>query len=281
MSDALVLGGGGVAGIAWITGLLAGLADAGQDVTGAEVLVGTSAGATVAAQLGSGLSLDELYARQTEPELQSAEIMADVDLTNFGAGIAEVLQGAASVADMRRAVGEYAVGAETVPEAERRRVIESRLPSHDWPASRTVRIVAVDARTGEPRVFDGSTGVDLVDAVAASCAVPGIWPPVTIDGRRFVDGGVRSAANADYAAGASRVLTIVPMGTTELFPSERPLEQALAELRAAGAEVAVVGPDEASVAAIGTNPLDPATRRPAAAAGRAQGRELELRWSRV
>lgn len=281
MSDALVLGGGGVAGIAWITGLLAGLADAGQDVTGAEVLVGTSAGATVAAQLGSGLSLDELYARQTEPELQSAEIMADVDLTNFGAGIAEVLQGAASVADMRRAVGEYAVGAETVPEAERRRVIESRLPSHDWPASRTVRIVAVDARTGEPRVFDGSTGVDLVDAVAASCAVPGIWPPVTIDGRRFVDGGVRSAANADYAAGASRVLTIVPMGTTELFPSERPLEQALAELRAAGAEVAVVGPDEASVAAIGTNPLDPATRRPAAESGRAQGRELELRWSRV
>ncbi|MFF7209564.1 patatin-like phospholipase family protein [Streptomyces sp. NPDC008238] len=281
MTDALVLGGGGVAGIAWTTGLLAGLADAGQDVTGAEVLVGTSAGATVAAQLGSGLSLDELYARQTEPGLQSAEIMAEVDLTDFGAGIAEVLQGAASVPDMRRAVGEYALGAETVPEAERRRVIASRLPSHDWPASRTVRIVAVEAHTGRPQVFDASSGVDLVDAVAASCAVPGIWPPVTIDGRRFVDGGVRSASNADYAAGASRVLAILPMGTAELFPSERPLEQAVAQLRAAGAEVAMVGPDEASVAAIGTNPLDPATRRPAAEAGRAQGRELRLEWSRT
>ncbi|MFD8076391.1 patatin-like phospholipase family protein [Streptomyces sp. NPDC059718] len=281
MTDALVLGGGGVAGIAWITGLLAGLADAGQDVTGADVLVGTSAGATVAAQLGSGLSLEELYARQTEPELQSAEIMADVDLANFGAGIAEVLQGAASVPDMRRAVGRYALGAETVPEAERRRVIESRLPSHDWPASRTVRIVAVDAETGQPRVFDGSCGVGLVDAVAASCAVPGVWPPVTIEGRRFVDGGVRSATNADYAGGASRVLAIAPMGVTELFPSELPLERALADLRAAGAEVAVAEPDEASLAAIGTNPLDPATRRPAAEAGRAQGRELKIEWSRA
>ncbi|WP_431950205.1 patatin-like phospholipase family protein [Actinacidiphila sp. bgisy167] len=281
MADALVLGGGGVAGIAWITGLLTGLSDAGHDVTGATTLVGTSAGATVAAQLGSGLPLRELYARQTEPELQSAEIMAEVDLANFGAGIADVLQGAASVADMRRAVGAYALEAETVPEAVRRRVIESRLPSRTWPASRTVRIVAVDAQTGRPQVFDGSSGVGLVDAVAASCAVPGIWPPVTIGGRRFVDGGVRSASNADYAAGAARVLVIVPMGTAELFPSERALEQCVAELRAAGAEVAVVGPDEASVAAIGTNPLDPATRRPAAEAGRAQGRELRAGWSLV
>lgn len=104
---------------------------------------------------------------------------------------------------------------------------------------------------------------------------------MTIEGRRFVDGGVRSATNADYAGGASRVLAIAPMGTTDLFPSELPLERALAELRAAGAEVAVVEPDEASLAAIGTNPLDPATRRPAAEAGRALGRELKIEWSRA
>jgi NTE family protein len=280
MTEALVLGGGGVAGIAWITGLLTGLADAGQDVTGAEVLVGTSAGSTVAAQLGSGLSLEELYARQTEPELQSAEIMADVDLANFGARIADVLRDAATVPDMRRAVGRYALDAETVSEAERRRVIESRLPSLDWPTARAVRIVVVDAETGQPRLLDSASGVSLVDAVAASCAVPGVWPPATIDGRRYVDGGVRSTANADYAAGATRVLVIVPMGATELFPSEKPLERAVQELRAAGAEVAVVEPDEASVAAIGTNPLDPSTRRPAAEAGRAQGRGLKIVWSR-
>ncbi|MGW7255074.1 patatin-like phospholipase family protein [Streptomyces sp. NPDC054834] len=280
MTEALVLGGGGVGGIAWITGLLAGLADGGQDVTGADVIIGTSAGSAVAAQLGSGLELAELYARQADPASQAAEIMAEMDLEGFAADIAAAMGGAATVADMRRAVGKVALGATTVPEPERRAVIESRLPVHLWPA-RALRIVAVDAETGEPRVFDSASGVHLVDAVAASCAVPGVWPPVTIDGRRYVDGGVRSIANADYASGASRVLVVVPMGGTEPFPSDAPLEQAVAELRAQGAQVLVVEPDEASLAAIGPNALDPATRTPAAEAGRAQGRALRLEWSRV
>jgi len=83
----LVLGGGGVAGIAWMTGLLAGLADAGQDVTGVDLVIGTSAGATVAAQLGSGLSLDELFARQVEPALQARELTAEMDLTKYAADL--------------------------------------------------------------------------------------------------------------------------------------------------------------------------------------------------
>ncbi|MFI2120531.1 patatin-like phospholipase family protein [Streptomyces sp. NPDC020299] len=280
MTEALVLGGGGVGGIAWMTGLLTGLADGGQDVTGADVTVGTSAGSAVAAQLGSGLTLAELYARQVDPALQAAEIMAEMDLEGFAADIAAAMGGAATVADMRRAVGKVALGATTVPEPERRAVIESRLPVHLWPA-RALRIVAVDAGTGEPRVFDSACGVNLVDAVAASCAVPGVWPPVTIDGRRYVDGGVRSIANADYASGASRVLVVVPMGGTEPFPSDAPLEQAVAQLRAQGAEVLVVEPDEPSLSAIGPNPLDPSTRGPAAEAGRTQGRTLRLEWSRV
>ncbi|GHH83369.1 hypothetical protein GCM10018793_45290 [Streptomyces sulfonofaciens] len=93
-----------------------------------------------------------------------------------------------------------------------------------------------------------------------------------------MDGGVRSAVNADCAAGASRVLVVAPLGTAELFPVERTLDEAVAELRAAGAEVLMAEPDEASLAAISTNPLDPATRGPAAAAGRAQGRELRIEW---
>lgn len=279
MTEALVLGGGGVAGIAWLTGLLAGLADAGQDVSGADVIVGTSAGATVAAQLGSGLPLEELYARQTEPGLQAAEIMVDVDLATLGERIGGALRGATGIADMRRAAGRFALGAGTVAEEVRREVIESRLPSHAWPG-RALRIVAVEALTGEPYVFDGTSEVSLVDAVTASCAVPGVWPPATIDGRRYIDGGVRSAANADYAEGASRVLVLVPLGSTDLFPTEVPLEQAVRDLRAGGARVAVVEPDEASLAAIGANPLDPSTRRPAAEAGRAQGRALRLPWSR-
>jgi len=278
MSDALVLGGGGVAGIAWITGLMLGLDDAGHDVTGAEVIVGTSAGATVAAQVGSGLGLPELYARQFEPELQTPEIMVETDLDSWVAELRAVTDGVTTVAGMRRAVGRFALDATTVPEAERRAVIASRLPSHEWP-ERALRIVAVDAETGEPRVFDKSSEVSLVDAVAASCAVPGIWPPATVGGRRYVDGGVRSGTNADYAAGASRVLVVVPLGTAERFPTDTPLAGAVAQLRASGTEVAIVTPDDRSMQAIGANPLDPSTRTPAADSGRRQGAGLQLQWS--
>jgi NTE family protein len=279
MSDALVLGGGGVGGIAWITGLLAGLAEVGQDVTEVDLVVGTSAGSTVGAQLGSGLTLEELYARQVELELQTVEIMADVSLERWVAEVGAVMRRARTVPEMRRAVGRFALDAVTVPESERRAVIGSRLPSPRWPA-RALKIVAVDAESGEPRVFDSASGVSAIDAVTASCAVPGVWPPATIDGRRYVDGGVRSSANADYAAGASRVLVIAPLGTAELFPTEKSLDEAVNELRAGGAQVAVVAPDEPSGAAMGPNPLDPATRTPAAEAGRAQGRGVKIEWNR-
>ncbi|WP_037808715.1 patatin-like phospholipase family protein [Amycolatopsis nivea] len=277
MSRALVLGGGGVAGIAWATGLLTGLAEAGQDVTDADVLIGTSAGAAVAAQLGSGLPLPQLYARQTDPALQAAEIAAEFDPEKFGEEFAAVLADGGTAAETRRAMGKYALAAETVQEPRRRAVIESRLPSHEWP-ERAVKIVAVEAETGEPAVFDSSSRVSLVAAVAASCAVPGIWPAVPINGGWYVDGGVRSASNADYATGFAQVTVVVPMGAAEPFPTERPFDQVLADLRSAGAKVAVLEPDEASVAAIGPNPLDPATRSAAAAAGLAQGQRGGVVW---
>jgi NTE family protein len=271
----LVLGGGGVAGIAWMTGLLTGLAESGQDVTRTDLLIGTSAGATVAAQIGSGLALDELLRRQTDPALQAKEISVDLDMESFVAGFTSAVDGVTSAAELRRRTGEFALATETVPEAERRAVIEARLPSHEWP-SRRLLLVAVDAESGEPRKFDNDSGVDLVDAVAASCAVPGVWPPVSIDGRRYIDGGVRSIDNADYAAGAERIVIVVPLGTESLLPVEKPFDEVVAELRAGGAEVVVIEPDEQSRAAIGTNPLDPATRVPAAEAGLAQGRSTAL-----
>ncbi|MEU8630682.1 patatin-like phospholipase family protein [Amycolatopsis sp. NPDC048633] len=276
--QALVLGGGGVAGVAWTTGLLTGLAGHGQDLTGADLLVGTSAGSVVAAQVTSGVSIDELFARQAEPARQTREIPVELDLEKFAAEFGGAVTGSATPAEVRRAVGRLALTAETVPEADRRAVVAERLPVHEWPEQRLV-IVAVDAETGEPRRFDRASGVSLVDAVAASCAVPGIWPAVTIGGRRYVDGGVRSADNADYATGCTRVTVVSPLGTADSpFPMEKPLLTVLDDLRAAGAEVALVTPDEASVAAIGQNPLDPATRTPAAEAGRAQGAALTLTW---
>ncbi|MGP4014904.1 patatin-like phospholipase family protein [Saccharopolyspora sp. 5N708] len=281
MAETLVLGGGGIAGIAWTTGLLAGMADAGLEARAVDEIVGTSAGATVAAQLGSGLDLHVLFARQTEPDLQAAEIAAQVNLTTFARDIAAVL-GEVDVhpPERRRSLGRFALDAETVTERERRAVVESRLPSHAWPSlGPELKIVAVDANSGEPRVFEKATGVGLVEAVAASCAVPGIWPPVTINGSRYVDGAVRSNTSADYALGASRVLVVAPLGNTELFPVEKTLDEAIEELRVSGAQVALVTPDAVSTEAIGTNPADPSTRKPAAEAGRMQGRDLKIEWS--
>ncbi|KDN16675.1 patatin [Amycolatopsis rifamycinica] len=272
------MGGGGVAGVAWTTGLLVGLAGHGQDLTGADLLVGTSAGSVVAAQVTSGLSLDELYARQADPARQAPEIPAEIDFEKFAADFGGAVTGATDPAAVRRAVGKLALAAETKPEADRRAVIAARLPVHEWPAQRLV-VVAVDAETGDPRRFDRESGVSLVDAVAASCAVPGVWPPVTIEGRRYVDGGVRSAENADYATGFQRVTVVAPLGVDSPLPMEKPLPAVLDDLRAAGAEVTLITPDEASRAAIGENPLDPATRTPAAEAGRAQGAALTLTWS--
>ena len=268
--SALVLGGGGVAGVAWMTGLLAGLADAGQDVTGVDLVIGTSAGATVAAQLGSGVGLDELFARQVDPALQARELMVELDMAKFAADLQPYVGGATSPGDMMRRFGQFALDAKTVPEAERRAVVEGRLPSADWPATPT-KLIAVDCGSGEMAAFDADSGVSLVDAVAASCAVPGIWPPVTIAGRRYMDGGVRSADNADLAAGAERIVVISPLGMNSELPTWLPLRDVVAGLAADGASVTVVSPDAASAAAIGTNPLDPETRVPAATAGRAQG----------
>jgi NTE family protein len=97
-----------------------------------------------------------------------------------------------------------------VPEAQRRAIIDGRLPRHEWPAHPRLLVTAVDAETGEAVVWDHDSGVDLVDAVAARCAVPLVWPPMSVNGRRYVDGGVRSPINADYATGCSRVVVLAP-----------------------------------------------------------------------
>ena len=113
-------------------------------------------------------------------------------------------------------------------------------------------------------MFDRTSGVDLLDAVCASCAVPGVWPRVPIDGRDYVDGGVHSSTNADLAAGADRTLIVVPGQVAQ------DLADRIAEERASLAASMLVRADEESVAALGTNPLDPADRGPAFAAGRTQ-----------
>jgi NTE family protein len=263
MSLALVLGGGGVTGIAWELGVLLGLRDEGVDVTGADLVVGTSAGAAVAGQLHA-LDLADLFARQLDPEHHEIAAILDLRLmaTIFGELMAEQPPSQVALAK----VGAHALAATTVSEADRHVVIEHRLPSHEWP-ERALKITAVDAATGAFVAFDAASGVTLVDAVAASCAVPGVWPPVTIGGARYIDGGVRSPTCCDLAAGYDQVVVLAPL----TGPSQALLQSELDAL--APASIAVVLADEAATAAIGPNPLDPAARPPAAEAGRRQGRE--------
>ena len=263
---ALVLGGGGIFGIAWELGMLTGLADSGLDlIADADVIVGTSAGSTVAAQVTSGTPLRELYERQLAPP--DGELTAPFDADKMQGVFIDAIRSGSTGQERRARIGKLALSTETVPEAARIEVIRQRLPRHSWP-ERDVRVVAVDAETGEPAVFDRFSGVGLVDAVAASCAVPAIWPPVTIDGRRFVDGGIRSTTNADLVAAADLVLVLAPMPdmVSVLDPE---IGQAV-EAVLARPSTLLIGPDEASTAAAGSNPLDPAARAPSARAGLAQ-----------
>lgn len=271
LKRALVLAGGGVAGIAWELGILRGIADVDADLCAAliaaDVIVGTSAGSSVAAQITSGVPLAELYAAQVGAA--SREIAVDVDLEALMARFVAVTAEATTAQDLRQRIGALAVAALTVDEAVRRAAIAARLPTPHWP-DRVLLLPAVDVETGEAMIFTRDSGVALVDAVAASCAVPGVWPPVTINGRRYMDGGVRSLTNADLAAGCARVVVLSPAPANQPAGLGARLEDEMALLTPA--EVAVIDADAAAVAAFGTNPLSPATRKPAAEAGRDLGR---------
>jgi NTE family protein len=267
---ALVLAGGGLAGIGWETGVLLGNADespvAGEALLDSDVMVGTSAGSTVAGQLGSGLTLDALFDRQTTPS--STELQPRADIDDITELFLTAMDGPGSNVEKLQKIGAVALATDTVTESVRRDVIAHRLPSHDWPA-RELRISAIDTATGELVSFDATSGVALVDAVAASCAVPGVWPPVTIGDRRYMDGGVGSTVNMALASDCDIAVVLVPQGESTPSPFG---DGAAEEVAALGAKVFAVFADDQSLAAFGKNPLDPACRAPSARAGREQGR---------
>ena len=258
-STALVLGGGGVTGIAWELGILKGLADEGVDLSAADVVVGTSAGSVVGAQVTSGHSLDELYATQLESA--DSEIGANLSRLTMLRLVPPMLIPGSQQQKLAR-VGKMALRAHPPGGAKRIEVIRSRIGIKKWP-DRDLRITAVEAESGEFVVFDRDSGVDILHAVAASCAVPLVWPAVTIDGLHYVDGGMRSTSNADLAQGAEAVVVIAPL--PQAFSKATSIR---AQLAATGASrKAVVTPDAESLAAIGKNVLDPGKRADAARTG--------------
>lgn len=259
---ALVLGGGGLAGIAWETGVLAGLAAADVDVGGADLVVGTSAGSLVGAWVAGGRPAAESYQRVTDAPLPGEDLTPAATMADMVAMFGELAKVTRDRADWRRRVGARALAAETVPESARRTVFAARLGASEWPAA-DLAVVAVDAGTGERRVFRRGSGAELVDAVAASCALPLLWPPVTIDGARYVDGGIHSVTNADLADGYDRVLILAPV-------ADGSLKKQVPALRR-HARVHVLRLDADSTAAVGADLRSPRTRLPAAKAGHAQG----------
>jgi len=324
---ALVLGGGGSTGNAWLIGVVAGLADAGLDVTDADLVVGTSAGATAAAQLTGADPADLLAAALAPVPARPAAHPGAVSGPTPGAtpgpapaaatpaatpgaatpgadargaatpGAATpgadargataavvahlarqvaVVAAAADPADLRRRIGalalERAAAGDASAPARWRATVASRLPQSGWP-DRDVRLTAVDARTGEPVVLDRSSGVDLVDAVAASCSSGPAYP---VGDAWYVDGGYRRNENADLAAGCDRVLVLSPFGGRSLTPPAWRMQLAaqVEELRAAGSRVVVVGPQESAAHLFGERAMEAALRPLAARAGAEQGRSL-------
>lgn len=252
-------------GIAWETGVLAGLAERGVDLSDADLVVGTSAGSVVGVDVRAGKPLDELFRAQSAPTA-ATEVYAKMgSAVMFRYAMAVSFTRKSPVAGKR--IGKVALRSKTGTEADRRLVFESRMPTFDWPAG-DLKITAVDTASGEFAVFDASSGVRLIDAVGASCAVPGIWPPVTINGKRYMDGGMRSATNADLATGYQRVVVIAPLH--QGFGPIASVASQIRRLEAEGSRVVLIKPDAAALRAIGKNVLDPANRPAAAAAGYAQ-----------
>ena len=269
-SRALVLGSGGVTGIAWLTGLLFSLENSGLDINAFERIIGTSAGAAVGAQITSGTSMDELYQRQTDPNKQVAELTPTVNAAGLILKFLPALLAWRTPQKFRQRIGQMARDTQTVSAKERLEVIKARLPNHEWP-SHDLSLVAIDAADGEPHCFDNSSQVSLVDAVAASCAVPGVWPVVNMKGHGYVDGGTRSKDNADYAQGAKTILILSPASGKGFSWPRSSLSQEIEILEKSGSQVLSVTPNRQSIEAIGSNSLDPKKREAAAVAGKIQG----------
>jgi NTE family protein len=284
---ALVLGGAGSAGNAWEIGVIAGLFEAGLDVTYADLTIGTSAGSTAAAQITSGIQPSELLADILAAAPRPPTRPAGSDRGRAPVGPASdhmdrtsaIIGAAKDAADMRRRIGAAALETDAAShssvQTQWRAVVAARLPSRHWP-QRPLLIPAVDARTGEPVVFDRHSGVDLVDAVAASTSNGFGIPPYSIGGSRYINGGYRRNENADLAAGYARVLVLSPFGGRSRHPPDwgMHLTTQVDELRAGGSRVVTIFPDSNSEHMFGANAMDLSLRRPAARAGYNQGKAL-------
>jgi NTE family protein len=285
---ALVLGGGGPVGRAWEAGLAAGLHTQGMDLGSADLIIGTSAGAIVGAELALGLDLDALGPVADSPAGPAPSQISPGDMQRMMAATARAATSPQPELKYQE-VGQMALAAATCSEEESlSRVTFAPINGRQW--ARNFWATSVGTSTGQFQVWTAASGVPLERAVAASSALPNVWPPITIGQDRYMDGGVRSMLNADLAAGYSRVVVVSCFALGELgaanapaVPPNRSLSE-IESLRAGGSTVEVVTPSTAFLALTGngTRILDNSLVPEAYEVGKRQavddGRRIRAAW---
>ncbi|WP_459548262.1 patatin-like phospholipase family protein [Nocardia sp. X0981] len=253
---ALVLGGGGPVGIAWLAGLATGLRDAGIELSLADRIIGTSAGAIVGSVIAADADLSTLLAPRAQPAEPTEPVRRDyTPLLEISSLLRHIDQDRELV--LQR-VGELAMGADTGDPAIHLDRIGSLVGFADWP-ERELLVTAVDIGTGTLTAWTRGGAATLVEALAASTAVPGVFPPIEIAGRHYIDGGVRSTINADLAVGYDVIVIMEPLA--HVYPRTR------ADRDLGPAREISVGPDDIAVAAFGPDLFASAALGPAYESG--------------
>lgn len=283
---ALVLGGGGPVGIAWEAGLAAGLKEGGVDLARADFILGTSAGSFVGAQLAGGR--DPASLAQAQIAMGKAQQNAArepgrprppaPDLAPLLELMAEATADEPTPEFLQR-LGAFALKARTISEADFLRTFGSIAEGgRPWPAR--FACTAVDAESGHFRMWSVREEIPLAHGIASSCSVPGVYPPIAINGRKWIDGGMRSGTNADLAAGHRRVLIVAVIAGDGDPASARAAERLAREraaIEAGGGVSELIRPDAASLETFGPNLLDARRRADVAQAGIEQGRREAAR----
>lgn len=282
---ALVLGGGGPVGVAWEFGLVAGLEQEGVRLADADIFIGTSAGSIVGASLAFGRPTVELLATQHE----IAENAAPRGTTDGAFDLAPLMQqfiklytSDAPPQQLRADIGAFALQAKTAMTEDEwlnTFTASETFGLGEWP-ERPYTCTAVDAETGDFVTWTKDSGVPLVRAIASSCCVPGIFPPITLNGRRYIDGGMKSATNADLAAGYERVVVVNVTGGMQRAAAipgmaeraQKRMDDELGAITSSGGKYHMILPDDDARAAFGTNLMDFNRRGQIADAGLAQGK---------
>jgi NTE family protein len=268
-------------GEAWESGVIAGLAEKDVDLSRADRIIGTSAGAIVGARLASGMTPTQLAQASLKrfegpPPPPTQKPAPPPDLSFLVGKLEQMNAGTATEQSVGGEVGKWALTVRPVAtESEFVASFWRRFSRSRWPSD-AYECVSVDAGDGSLKVWNKSSGVPLALAVASSCALPGLFLPVTINGHRYMDGGARSATNADLARGCGTAIVMAPTAGIN-HPLAKlsvvRLDRELQILRESGCKVMVVVPDAATEKAFGRTGADEVRNTAALEAGRDEGRD--------